>query len=218
MPLMAFFPSLLWVYFLMAPGGLADKTTCLPHPFRALNLPTQVFHPCLPTFPFTDISQPHLPPAPLGHCLFLIVSFTFSQIQFYQANSNSSSLRTLYGRPIQPAAATGDATPLQIPQHWILPHCVFTSGLGTSVRLEAPGGQEPWCVCYRTGLTGCLVHSRDCLCISYINPGRKDYSLHRERFNCARTVPFRMSRIWTECQVIALGQCKVALNSGNTQI
>ena len=41
------FPSLLWVYFLMAPGGLADKTTCLPHPFRAIQ-PAHTSFPSLP--------------------------------------------------------------------------------------------------------------------------------------------------------------------------
>lgn len=162
---MAFFPSLLWAYFLTAPGGPADRTTCIPTPSKLFNLPKQVFHPYLSTFPSTSgVSQPHLPPSTSGA---LTWSKSFIHIL---ANAILPGQHTApcqgHARtaPTQPTAA-GDATPLHIPT------ALDSSSLGhyswswdlSSVRLEAPRGQEPRCVCPASsqGLTQCLIPSMD---------------------------------------------------------
>lgn len=54
--------SLLWVYFLKAPGRSVYRTTCFPSHFHFFkdshSLPKLIFHPRLPTFPFTNgVSQ-----------------------------------------------------------------------------------------------------------------------------------------------------------------
>lgn len=68
----AFLPSWLW-----APSS-ADRTLRLPTPPKLSSLPQQVFHPYFPTFPSAGgVSQPHLPPAPLGPRLSLKVSIPF---------------------------------------------------------------------------------------------------------------------------------------------
>lgn len=136
MLLVAFSPSLLWAYFLMVPGGSADRTPCLPTPSKLSNLPKQVFHPYLPTFPSArGVSQPYLPPAPLGLCFCLKVSFSFLQMHSYQGNTQLL-IRDAPELPSPSQRQLQEMPPLSIPpQHLILPHWVIISSLGTSLLL-----------------------------------------------------------------------------------
>lgn len=142
---MAFF-SLLWAYFLKAPGVSVDRTRCFPryrHPFKDTHsLPQLAFHPYLPTFPFTNgVSQPRPSPAPLGLCFWLKPHSHFCTSTPTRPNSNSSASRTLSDLPTQPAAATGDAPLSLSPQDLILLHYFWAWDL-FSVSLGAPRGRN----------------------------------------------------------------------------
>ena len=156
------------------------------------------------------------------NCPALKVLLSFWQIQsswaqFKQCFHREHSLTAL----TQPAVAARDAAPLWIPTEvdpsspshrpWPWDFSSISLGHPEGRNQDAPTLEGP------TGLTRCLVHSRDALTtyalVASILEGRPIRIAYRS--TCVRTTSFRNSRIHSEGKVVVLGQRKFTFNPGN---
>lgn len=137
------FSSLLWACLLEAPGSV-HRTTCFPihlYPIKDIHsLPNLVFHPCSQFSPSQMVfPNPTLPPAPLGLCFSLKVSFSICTSNSSRPNSNTSSLRILSDCH-HTASSYGRCHHFSVPTSFSLTRSLFLV-LRTSVfSLVAPPG------------------------------------------------------------------------------
>lgn len=139
--------------------GLVDRTTCFPshlHPIKDIHsFPKLVFHPCLPTFPFTkDVSQPHPAPSTSGSLLL------------------SKSLILIFAHPTVPGPTqTACLREFSLAAPLCIPTALASSSLGHYFQSWGSFPVNPGHLEGRNhaafspeapiGLPQCLTHSRD---------------------------------------------------------
>lgn len=212
--------SLLWAYFLKAPGKSVDRTTCFPsHPqiFKDSHiLPKLIFRPCLPTFPFTNGASQQ----PCSKSLTLILAdpvlpgptqTVFSSRTLSECPHPASSSRTRCCPSLDPYRGWS----FLLSHHpWPWDFSSISLGHPEDTNQGVPALEAS------TGLTQCLVHCRDSVTtyasVASILEGRPMCIAYR--FTCVRTTSFRNSRTCSECKVVALAQRKFTFNPGNAWI